>query len=114
METLELANGICKYLSDKKAQDIVKIYVAEKTIIADYFIIASGRSQTQVKALCDNVEEFCAKEYGLDVVRREGVSEGRWAVLDFGEVIVHIFHDEQRLFYHLERLWGEGERFLEE
>jgi len=109
-----LADGICKFLSQKKAQDIVKIYVADKTIIADYFIIASGRSTTQVHSLCDNVEEFCSKEYGVDVKRREGVSEGRWAVLDFGEVIVHVFDDEQRLFYHLERLWGEGEKFIDE
>lgn len=109
--SLQLAEGICKFLSQKKAQDIVKIYVADKTILADYFIIASGRSTTQVHSLCDNVEEFCSKEYLLDVRRKEGVSEGRWAVLDFGEVIVHIFDDEQRLFYHLERLWGEGEKY---
>lgn len=113
MESINLADGICKYLSDKKAQDIVKIYVADKTIIADYFVIASGRSMTQVRALCENVEEYCSKEYALDVKRREGVNEGRWAVLDFGEVIVHIFDDEQRLFYHLERLWGEGEKFVD-
>lgn len=113
-DSLLLADGICKFLSQKKANDIVKIYVADKTIIADYFIIASGRSTTQVHSLCDNVEEFCSKEYCLDVRRREGVQEGRWAVLDFGEVIVHIFDDEQRLFYHLERLWGEGEKYKEE
>ncbi len=113
-ESLKLAEAICKFLSDKKAQDIVKIYVADKTIIADYFIIASGRSTTQVHALCDNLEEFCSKEFLLDVRRREGVQEGRWACLDFGEVIVHIFDDEQRLFYHLERLWGEGEKYIDE
>ncbi len=110
-DSLQLAESICKFLSQKKAQDIVKIYVADKTIIADYFIIASGRSTTQVHSLCDNLEDYCSKEYALDVRRREGVQEGRWAVLDFGEVIVHIFDDEQRLFYHLERLWGEGEKY---
>lgn len=113
-ESTILADGICQFLSQKKAQDIVKINVSDKTIIADYFIIASGRSTTQVHSLCDNIEDFCAKEYALDVRRREGVQEGRWAVLDFGEVIVHIFDDEQRLFYHLERLWGEGEKFKDE
>lgn len=109
-----LADGICKFLLQKKAYDVVKINVADKTIIADYFIIASGRSTTQVHALCDGVEDFCSKEYALDVRRREGVQEGRWAVLDFSEVIVHIFDDEQRLFYHLERLWGEGEKVVDE
>ncbi len=110
-ESKQFAQSICEFLSQKKAQDIVKIDVADKTVIADYFIIASGRSTTQVHALCDNLEEFCKKEFGIDVIRSEGVREGRWAALDFGEVIVHIFDDEQRLFYHLERLWGEGEKF---
>lgn len=114
MDSKLLADAICQYLSSKKAQDIVKIYVAEKTVVADYFIIASGRSTTQVKALCDNVEEYYSKEFGLDVTRREGVAEGRWAVLDFGGVLVHVFDDEDRLFYHLERLWGEGEKYVDE
>ena len=112
METKEFAESICKFLSDKKAQDIVKIYVADKTVIADYFIIASGRATTQVKALCDNLEEY-VETLGVTAKRKEGVSEGRWAVIDFGDVIVHIFNDEQRLFYHLERIWGEGEKFVD-
>lgn len=110
METEKLLNEICNALLSKKAYDVIKINVTEKTGLADYFVIASGRSQTQVKALADIVEELVEKNVGLSVRRREGVSEGRWAVLDYGDVIVHIFNDEQRLFYHLERLWGEGEK----
>ena len=110
MESKELAEKICKYLSDKKAEDIVKIYVADKTVIADYFVIASGRSSTQVKALCENLEEF-VETMGVFAKRKEGISDGRWAVLDLGDVIVHVFNDEQRLFYHLERIWGDGEKF---
>lgn len=106
MESKILADNICKILADKKARDIVKIYVAEKTVLADYFIIAGGRSQTQVKALCGYVDEGMAK-LGVQVKRRDGETEGRWAVLDFGDCIVHIFNDESRLFYHLERLWGD-------
>ena len=106
MESKVLAENICKILSDKKAQDIVKIYVAEKTVLADYFIIAGGRSQTQVRALSDYVDEGMSK-LGVEVKRREGETEGRWAVLDFGDCIVHIFNDESRLFYHLEKLWGD-------
>ena len=113
MESKDLAQSICKFLSSKKAEDIVKIFVADKTIIADYFIIAGGRSTTQVKALCDNLEEYVESQ-GVEVKRREGVSEGRWAVIDLGDVIVHIFNDEQRLFYHLERIWGDGEKYVDE
>lgn len=113
MESAQLVKEICKCLSSKKAYDITSVYVADKTIIADYFVIASGRSATQVRALCESVEESAEKAGGV-LKRREGVQEGRWAVLDFGDVIVHIFHDEQRLFYHLERIWGEGEKFVEE
>ncbi len=110
MTNLELANGICKFISEKKAQDIVKIYVGEKTVVADYFIICSARSQPQVKALCEYVEEYIEKNGGK-IKSVEGVSEGRWAVIDAYDIIVHIFNDETRLFYHLERLWGEGEKF---
>ena len=105
-----LVNEICNALTTKKAQDVIKINVTDKTCLADYFVIASGRSAVQVRALADGVEEIVEKQHGINVTRREGVSEGRWAVLDFGDVIVHIFNDEQRLFYHLERLWGEGEK----
>lgn len=113
METLLTADMICKFLSEKKANDIVKIYVADKTIIADYFVIASARSSTQVKALSEYVEEF-VENNGGEVRRTEGIAEGRWAVIDAGDIIVHIFNDEQRLFYHLERIWGDGEKFVDE
>lgn len=113
METLLTADMICKFLSEKKANDIVKIYVADKTIIADYFVIASARSSTQVKALSEYVEEF-VETNGGEVRRTEGIAEGRWAVIDAGDIIVHIFNDEQRLFYHLERIWGDGEKFVDE
>lgn len=108
---MELIDVIIKALSDKKAKDIVKINVSEKTIIADYFIICDAQSSNQVKALCDHVEEEVEK-CGTSVLRREGVTEGRWAVLDFGEVMVHVFNSESREFYRIERLWG-GENDIE-
>ena len=101
------AEKICALLSAKKAEDIRIIDVAEKTTLCDYFIIASGHSTTQVKALCDHVEEKLSDE-GVEPRRTEGTREGRWGVLDYGDVIVHVFNDESRLFYHLERLWEEG------
>lgn len=110
METEKLVKLICDVLVNKKAQDVVKINVTEKTSIADYFIVASGRSASQVKSLAEHVEEETEKQLGVSVKRREGMTEGRWVVLDYGDVIVHVFNDEQRLFYHLERLWGDGEK----
>lgn len=108
MEILELTQEIGRYLSSKKAEDILLIDVREKTTLCDYFVIASGRNTTQVRALCENLEEHLSKQ-GLEPRRAEGVREGRWGVLDYGDVVVHIFNDESRLFYHLERLWAEGE-----
>ena len=103
----QTAEKICALLSSKKAEDILIIDVAEKTTLCDYFVIASGHSSTQVRALCVHVEEKLSEE-GLEPRRTEGTREGRWGVLDYGDVIVHIFNDESRLFYHLERLWEDG------
>ena len=113
MEIEKLVKNICDVLVNKKARDVVKINVTEKTSVADYFIVASGSSTSQVKALAEHVEEETEKNFGLSVKRREGMTDGRWIVLDDGDVVVHIFNDEQRLFYHLERLWGEGEKVEE-
>jgi ribosome-associated protein len=106
MQVTEFVEKICAVLSDHKAQDIVSIDVRGKTEVADFYVVASGRSMTQTRALIEYVEEEMDK-LGIAPVRREGVREGRWAVLDYGDVIVHIFNDESRLFYHLESLWGD-------
>ena len=99
---------ICKLLSDKKGSGIVYIDVESKTSLCDYFVICSGRSSTQVKSLAENLDEKMEKDFGLTPRRKEGIREGRWAVLDYQDVIVHIFNDEMRDFYHLERLWEDG------
>lgn len=106
MTSKEQALAICEMLYNKKAHDILAIHVAEKTIIADYFIIASGNVPTQTKALADEVEDR-AGELGMQVRRKEGYAEGRWIVLDFGDVLVHIFMPEERKYYNMERLWDE-------
>ncbi len=95
---------LCEILSDKKAADIIAIDVADKTIIAEWFIICSGRSVPHVKTLCDTVEEKCG-ELNLEVRRKEGYSDGRWIVLDFAHILVHIFHPDERQYYNMERLW---------
>ncbi len=99
---------ICEVLDDKKALDIETIEIGKLTIIADYFVIASGRSTLQVKALCDELEN-AMDEAGMPVFRKDGYESGRWIVMDYGSVIVHLFHTEERQFYDLERLWTDGE-----
>lgn len=108
MTSEKMAKEIAAALAAKKGEDILSIDVSQKTTLADWFIVASGRSVPQVKALARAVEEKMEAQ-GVNVRRTEGIAEGRWAVLDYGDVIVHIFHDEQRLFYHLERLWTDGD-----
>lgn len=113
METLnkETVLQLCKVLYDKKAQDIRAIEVTDKTIIADWFIVASGRGVPQVKALCDELEDRAA-EMGLVPRRKEGYQEGRWIVLDYGDLLVHLFHPEERTYYNLERLWDDGQNAI--
>ena len=113
----QLAIAVCKALADKRGKDIVALYVREKTDLCDYFVIASGSNAPQIRAMGERVEELVERELGLAPTRMEGVRDGRWAVVDYGDVIVHIFNDETRLFYHLERLWADGgnlERFDED
>ncbi len=104
----QLVLEICKALADKRGKDIVSLYVREKTDLCDYFVVASGSNAPQIRAMGERVEELVEKELGLVPTRTEGVRDGRWAVVDYGDVIVHIFNDETRLFYHLERLWTDG------
>ena len=113
----DLALTVCKALADKRGKDIVALYVREKTDLCDYFVIASGSNAPQIRAMGERVEELVEKELGLVPSRTEGVRDGRWAVVDYGDVIVHIFNDETRLFYHLERLWEDGgnlEKYVDE
>ena len=105
----KLALTACKALSEKRGRDIITLYVRERTALCDYFVIASASNASQIKAMGERVEELVEKELGLAPTRAEGVRDGRWAVIDYGDVIVHIFNDDTRLFYHLERLWSDGE-----
>jgi ribosome-associated protein len=100
--------GVCEILYNKKATDIVAIHVADKTIIADWFIICSGRATQQVKALADEVDHK-ATELGLTLRRSEGYGEGKWIVLDYADILVHLFFPEERKFFNMERLWDEND-----
>ena len=105
--SLERAREMAAALYSKGGEDILIINVEDMTIIADYFVICSGRSNIQVKALCDNLEDKMAESEILPT-RKEGYSEGRWIVLDYSDILVHIFLQEEREFYNIERLWNAG------
>jgi ribosome-associated protein len=104
--------NIAKQLFMKKAEDVKVINVSDLTIIADYFIIASGRSDVHVKSLCDEVQKYMF-EAGATQLRLEGCREGRWIVIDYGDILIHIFHRNEREFYGLERLWTDGTNSLD-
>lgn len=95
-------------LEDKKAKNIKVIDIRRLTTIAQYFIIVSGTSTTHIKTLADNLVDKLA-ENGIKPLRIEGYNYARWILMDFGDVIVHIFHEEDREYYGLERLWQDGE-----
>ena len=96
-----------KALEEKKGEDIKIIDIAGVSVLADYFIIANGNNESQVRALVDNVEEELALA-GYVAKQREGYGNGGWVLLDFGDIIVHVFDKENRLFYDLERIWRDG------
>lgn len=103
----EMARLAYKALDERKGEDIKVIDISEISILADYFIIANGTNDSQVRALVESVEEELGKA-GYEVKQREGYGLGNWVLLDFGDIIVHVFDKENRLFYDLERMWRDG------
>jgi len=104
---MELARYAADAAADKKANDIVLMDIANLSVIADYFVICSGNSNTQVQAIAKNVREKMEKQ-GIHLKAMEGYDEARWCLLDFGDVVVHVFRHEERDFYNLERVWGDA------
>lgn len=99
---------VTKACEDKKGFDISVINVSKLTSIADYFVIASGNSTTQVRAIADEIEDKLI-EAGYFEVKKEGYESARWILLDLNDVIVHVFHKNEREYYNLERLWADTE-----
>ena len=102
--SITIARTAAKAAADKIAQDIVGLDVSERLALADVFLIASAPSERQVNAIVDGIEEELSKQ-GLHPVRREGRSGGRWVLLDYADIVIHVQHEEDRVFYALERLW---------
>lgn len=103
----EMAKLAIQALEDKKAEEIRVIDISEVSVIADYFIIASGTNRSQIQALSDNVEETLGRA-GYPMRQIEGYQNANWVLLDFHDVIIHIFDKENRLYYDLERIWRDG------
>lgn len=100
-------------LTDKKGEDVKVIEITEIASFADYFIIADGNNPSQISALVDNVEEKMSKA-GFEPKKIEGVRNSNWVLMDYGDIIVHVFSKEDRLFYDLERIWKDGKELTEE
>ena len=112
MQEKETVLRLAQLLYDRKAQDIVALNVSHLTVLCDYMVIASGRTDNQVSSLADAADEMLSND-GLVLRRSEGRREGRWVILDYGHLIVHLFHRDERAFYGLERLWNDGTNALD-
>lgn len=109
-DSLERALACVEFALDKKAYDLVLLEVGELTSLADYFLICTGRSDTQVQAIAQNVEHMMSIQQGEKPLAMEGFTQGQWVVIDYGDIVVHVFFEPQREFYDLERLWAKAPR----
>ncbi len=107
LDTGQLAKAAVDVASDKKASDVILLDIRNVSIIADYFVICSGQNTRQIQAIADAIDEELGKR-GANVLHREGGAETGWLLLDFGDVIVHVFGPKEREYYRLERLWSEA------
>ena len=102
-----MAQIACKAIDDKKGQDIKVIDIHNVSVIADYFVIASASNQNQVQAMVDNADEMLGRA-GYEAKQIEGTRNSSWVLMDYGDMIIHVFDEENRLFYDLERIWRDG------
>jgi ribosome-associated protein len=110
LEPRDIAVLAASAAAEKKAEDVVVLDVAATLVITSYFVVATGRSDRQVRTIADEVEDAVRVGAGLKPIGREGQREGRWVLLDFGEVVVHVFQPDEREFYRLEKLWSDSPR----
>lgn len=103
----KIAEKAYEILEDKKAKNIEIIDISKISTLADYFIICSGTSTVHIRAVADELD-LKMNEAGFNLIHKEGYESARWILLDFGELVIHIFHEEDRSFYNLERLWADG------
>ncbi len=111
LSTRQQALAIADLAAERKAQDITIIDIAERSSVADYFIICTGRSHIQVDAICARIEEGMRDRSAKRPLSTEGLENGLWALLDYGDIVVHVFQQQFRALYDLERLWGQSPRW---
>jgi ribosome-associated protein len=109
-EPRELAVLAAEAAAEKKAEDLMVIDVAETLVITAYFVLATGRTDRQVRTIADEVEKVLRERAGVKPLGREGERDARWVLLDFGDVVVHVFQPDEREFYRLEKLWSDAPR----
>jgi len=107
MTVEKLLHIAVKAADDKKAEDILVLNMQGISLIADYFVICHGNSDKQVQAIAREIQDK-AEEYGFSIKRMEGFNEARWILVDIGDVVVHVFHKDERSYYNLEKLWGDA------
>ncbi|MGA8944286.1 MAG: ribosome silencing factor [Thermoactinomyces sp.] len=107
MKVVEIAQLAATAAEEKKAQDVVILDIRGLSVFADYFVICHGNSQTQVQAIVTAIKDKVA-ESNIDLKGIEGYRDARWVLIDLGDVVVHVFHKDEREFYGLERLWGDA------
>ena len=111
LDSGQLARAAVDIASDKKASDVILLDIRDVTTIADYFVICSGNNRRQIQAIADAIDQQLG-EQGAKVLHREGIAEAGWILLDFGDVIVHIFGPKEREYYRLESLWNEAKTIV--
>ncbi|HJV44389.1 MAG TPA: ribosome silencing factor [Bacillota bacterium] len=107
MTVFEIAQKTAEIASDKKAGNVIILDIKGLSVIADYFVICHGNSSTQVQAITSELKKKM-QEFGVEIKGVEGYDDARWVLLDLGDVVVHVFHKDEREFYNLERIWGDA------
>ncbi|MET3682478.1 ribosome-associated protein [Alkalibacillus flavidus] len=108
MESLDLLNIAAQACDDKRAENLVALDMRDVSLIADYFLICHGSNERQVEAISKGIKD-AVEEEGIEVKRIEGKDDARWVLVDLDDVVVHIFHAEERQYYNLEKLWGDAD-----
>ena len=109
ISTNEMAKLAIKAIEDKKAEDITIIDISEISTISDYFIICSGNNHSQIQAICDSIDEMLGRN-GINAKQVEGYESAAWVLMDYRDIIIHVFDKQNRLYYDLERIWRDGKK----
>lgn len=112
LESIDLARAVIEEIEDVKGEDILLLDLREITVIADYFVICNGNSERQLKAIIERIRTNVKQDYSLIPINVEGSNQSGWALLDYGDVVIHVFSEELRHYYDLEGLWQEGKVLL--